>query len=440
MLPANLTSALKALGCVRLLAKRLSPNDNSKNQIYLGGDYSAIQLLPFGKLVEDSSEAAKSKRARLKAPVEFRWLLPDGRTEQAPNANLILYPKYPEVRLSGILSGIRITYPSEVIATRLEGRWLFFGITPQGSIIGYACVANDPSAAWADEMSSRLETHGVFLEFPIFDFPGDIRDQLRAIAERGWIRSKRLDRDGVVQGCESENCGGYTLEAELGIRPNGRAEPDYHGWEVKQFNVRNLARPTGEQITLFTPEPNGGLYLEKGVDAFLRKYGYPDLSGIPDRINFGGAHKFGQQHPRTLLTFTLVGWSPETKKIDAIDGGIRLLDPSGDIAASWSFAGLINHWKTKHAKAVFVPSIRRADPREYRFGEKVFAAQGTDFSLVLESVTKGFVLYDPGIKMETASGTPKIKRRSQFRIRFANLGSLYHKTEWWDLKDRIRPE
>ncbi|MEO0062747.1 MAG: hypothetical protein RLZZ08_1307, partial [Pseudomonadota bacterium] len=34
----------------------------------------------------------------------------------------------------------------------------------------------------------------------------------------------------------------YTLEAELGITPNGIAEPDFQGWEVKQYGVRDFVR------------------------------------------------------------------------------------------------------------------------------------------------------------------------------------------------------
>ncbi|MBK6989645.1 MAG: hypothetical protein IPH33_16245 [Bacteroidetes bacterium] len=32
------------------------------------------------------------------------------------------------------------------------------------------------------------------------------------------------------------------MEAELGIKPNGFSEPDYLGWEVKQFELRILLR------------------------------------------------------------------------------------------------------------------------------------------------------------------------------------------------------
>lgn len=33
-------------GAVRLYAKKLSPNDNSKNQVYLGGDFSSLNIIP----------------------------------------------------------------------------------------------------------------------------------------------------------------------------------------------------------------------------------------------------------------------------------------------------------------------------------------------------------------------------------------------------------
>lgn len=43
------------------------------------------------------------------------------------------------------------------------------------------------------------------------------------------IDSKRLNANGDFVACEASQCGGYTLEAELGIIPNGKAEPDYLG-------------------------------------------------------------------------------------------------------------------------------------------------------------------------------------------------------------------
>jgi hypothetical protein len=39
-----------------------------------------------------------------------------------------------------------------------------------------------------------------------------------------------------------------------------------------------------------TPEPDAGFYKDKGAEAFIRKFGYPDHSGKKDRLNFGGIH------------------------------------------------------------------------------------------------------------------------------------------------------
>lgn len=45
----------------------------------------------------------------------------------------------------------------------------------------------------------------------------------------------------------------------------------------------------------------------------------------------------------------------------------------------------------------------------------------------------GNIYYDPGIKMEDASTKPKIKKRSQFRIKSQHLASLYKINEIVDI-------
>lgn len=436
MAPDQLLQAMHDHGAQQMIAKRLAPNDNSKNQFYLGGDYTTIQLLPFGALREDTKVAAGSKRARLKAGVELYWLSATGSLEKAPQANLILYPKYPEVRLSGLVKGLRDPAPAKITIARDGGRWLFLGTTGDGRIIAFACARGTPCANWAElaVAESRTTPVGVFHEFPV---PAagrpDIMTALRRISGRSWIDSKRLDGDGNTLPCDSRNCGGYTLEAELGIRPNGRADPDYDGWEVKQFEVGNLAKPKGGRVTLMTPEPNGGLYVDEGPEAFLRKFGYADKSGIVDRINFGGVHRFGARHATTTLELALAGWDAGSGKMTRVDGGIELVDGKGAVAARWSFESLLNHWKRKHAKAVYVPSNCALEPRRYRFGAKVLACTGTDFPLLLAAFARGAAFYDPGIKLLNASGKKELKRRNQFRIQMKDIAALYEKTEWVDV-------
>lgn len=95
---------MKAQGVSRAYAKRLAPNDNSKNQVYLSGSFQTLQHLPVREIIADRSRK-DSKRDRFKAKIELAWLATDGGLYSAPKSQLILYPKYPEVRLSGFLLG-----------------------------------------------------------------------------------------------------------------------------------------------------------------------------------------------------------------------------------------------------------------------------------------------------------------------------------------------
>jgi hypothetical protein len=58
---------------------------------------------------------------------------------------------------------------------------------------------------------------------------------------------------------------------------------------------------------------------------------------------------------------------------------------------------------------------------------------GTDILRFLDGVAQGAVYYDPGIKVEGTGSDRRAKRRSQFRIRSADLGRLYSQLEVLDL-------
>ena len=67
--------------------------------------------------------------------------------------------------------------------------------------------------------------------------------------------------------------------------------------------------------------------------------------------------------------------------------------------------------------------------RKYKYGNKIVLGEGTDFQLFLEQMALGNIFYDPGIKMENVSTKPKIKKRSQFRMKSQFLSSLYNINE-----------
>ena len=424
-------------GAVRIYAKKLAPNDNSKNQVYLGGDFTALNVIPHGVIETDEKRMAGSVRDRAKAPVDFFWVDNIGQ-HHAPSAQLILYPKYPEVRLSGFLKGCS-NAPNEIMRVREEGRVLFLGVTGDGRVLGYAADAENPISK---ELYSRvgLDRIGIFLQLPnIHSSDGSkirLLQSLNSIYAKGWIPSQKLGKDGVIRPYAASNGGGYTLEAELGISPNGYSEPDYLGWEIKQYGVADFDnfRPKSP-VTLLTPEPTGGYYRDQGVEAFIRRFGYPDKSGKQGRINFGGNYSSSRSfHADTGLQLRMIGYDIESGKISDLDGGIALLDRDQEIAAIWHFSGILNHWKRKHAQAAYIPSITRKPPPQYAFGPKILLCEVTDLTLFLGALADGTIYYDPALKLES-DGTSKtrIKRRNQFRIRHSQLGQMYHRSEYHSL-------
>jgi MvaI/BcnI restriction endonuclease family len=423
-------------GCTKIYVKKLAPNDNSKNQVYFGGSFEILNILPISEIKTEA--AGDWNKERFKATINFSWFDDDGLIFPAPNSQLILYPKYPEVRFSGFLKGCEKA-PSKLMAQRLADRLLFFSVSKKGEVLGYVADPNSEIAVEFSKLSLSIE-HGVF---KVIELQQIINNKERLLAELlriynlGWINSKRLDSLGNILPCDAPNCGGYTLEAELGITPNGYSEPDFLGWEVKQFGVDKLDKVDSAIITLMTPEPTHGLYVSSGAADFIKKYGYADKSGRPDRMNFGGVHKAGERHHLTDLQLELVGFDINTGKIRSTDGRIALIDKDDNEAASWSFSSMFLHWNRKHNQACYVPSLSETEiERKYRYGSKIILGTGTDFQLFLAQMALGNIYYDPGIKMENISTKPKIKKRSQFRIKSKHLPNLYKNNEIVDVIKR----
>jgi MvaI/BcnI restriction endonuclease family len=186
-----------------------------------------------------------------------------------------------------------------------------------------------------------------------------------------------------------------------------------------------------------TPEPTGGYYRSAGIEAFIRKFGYPDMTGATDRgdrLNFGGVHKVGEYHHLTKLQVVLKGFDAVKGKITDATGGISLMNIEGEEAAVWGYAEIMAKWNRKHNKAVYIPSQCVQSPeRKYWYGNLIRIGTGTDFLKYLQAMAEGKVYYDPGIKLENASTSPRTKQRSQFRIKSVNLPALYHSMDIVDL-------
>jgi hypothetical protein len=318
--------------------------------------------------------------------------------------------------------------------TRQKGRILFLGVTEE-RVLGFvlstaSLIANEFQARFAQPVI------GVFNELILPHVLSEtaarvaLLKELKRVHKKGWIESKQLGNKGLLLPCNAPQCGGLTLEAELGIPKNSKSEPDFHGWEIKQHNVSNLEKLDSGVITLMTPEPTGGYYKEEGVPAFIRRFGYADKRGRIDRLNFGGIHKVGVHHKSTRLGIRLFGYDIPKHQIIDTSGSVQLVDENGLVAASWDFTGLLKHWTRKHQKAVYVPSQCQKQPeRKYRYGGKVRLAMRTDFLLFLKAMSEGAIYYDPGIKMEACNQGATVKRRSQFRVSSRNIPRLYETIE-----------
>jgi len=131
----------------------------------------------------------------------------------------------------------------------------------------------------------------------------------------------------------------------------------------------------------------------------------------------------------------LVGYDIQKQKITDSAGGLSLLTTDGRGCSHLALRRSTAHWNRKHARAAYVPSnVREAPTRQYRFGDRVRLAVGTDFLFFLRAVAQGAIYYDPGIKMEGRfHAHPQIKRRSQFRIKSSQIPLLYRAVDEVDL-------
>lgn len=421
----ELVEAMRAHGVTRLYAKRLAPNDNSKNQVYLGGGFEALNVLPHSEVETDFEQRAGSVRRRDKASVKFEWVHSEG-SSPAPDAQLILYPKYPEVRMSGFLRGAARA-PNGLMTSRDVGRVLFFGVVPSGLILGYVSAGQTGVVRELDAIEGLPEI-GVFLNLTKLvsasgrDPKSELLFELRRIHEKGWIAGQRMHSDGEVRPYAAPNGGGYTLEAELGIIPNGVAEPDFLGWELKQYSVRDFASlKATSPVTLMTPEPTIGRYSED-FHGFMSSFGYDDTKGRPNRKNFGGIYRnLAPESARTGVRMVIEGYDATKGKIDDLGGKVLLVNGKDEVAAGWEFASLLNHWNRKHAQAAYVPSESIGTPKSYRYADRVQFGTGTDFFMFMKLIHDGKVYLDPAVKVENG----KVKKRNQFRVNHRDLAELY---------------
>lgn len=430
---------MKVLGATRVIFKPLANNDNTKQQIYLGSDFDVIRSIPSGEIYADG---ISKKGPIFKAPLDFYWMDEEGNTDQAPNSQIILYPKYPEIRMSGFLAGtnrkLEITPRHLMQPPTLEERaarmgthrYLVLGVNK--STIWAYCTA------WEDELALELQqlvtdskanlVASVFYESIVVGKTSEdkLLDKLRTIYEGGPIESCRLQSDGTKIPYKAQNGAGYTLEAQFDITPNGFADPDFMDWELKSHS--------GSVVTLMTPEPNTGIYIDDGLKTFMDSYA---TRKQPERLDFASRHDVNKENSKTNLTMKMEGYDAKSGKITDPDGGLMLRDKEGKLAAGWSFDKVIEHWKRKHSNTCYVTYTAYKDKAlpHYLYGPQVTLGQGTSLEHFLKSLHNCVIYYDPGINMKLDKGKWKPKKRSQFRVKWKDINQLYRSLRELDLRE-----
>ena len=114
---------------------------------------------------------------------------------------------------------------------------------------------------------------------------------------------------------------------------------------------------------------------------------------------------------------------------------VALVDEELEIAAAWSFAKLIDIWKSKHEKAVFVQALKRKNQNvEFRYLDQVQICEGADFFKVLKCIAEGKLYLDPAVKAEKWQlPGMKVKKRNQFRIAMRSISDLYRTSKLVDV-------
>lgn len=426
---------LKALfsqhGATTLLFKPLAPNqDNEKNQIYLGSGLDGItQVFPATISARSPSESTRKRasaagRAKLEAAINLAWLDEQGAKHPAPNARIIDYFQYPEVRLSGFLGGC--DDPPDSLRRERQDRYgrriLALGVTPAGEVVGRVLTERDDPLVGNFPQLPELPAARLLRVLPLTGPVGStplelLRTELRQISASGWHSSLILKPGAAGPvAFKGPQGGGLTLEALLGVPKGAEKAPDKHGYEIKAY--------AGSRISLMTPSPDQGYQGTHTFREFMLKYAREGQKSDGSK-RFTGLYKCGTPNPSNGFELFVTGYDPVKDEFGASSQiSVDLVDrKSGEVVAGWSLERLANSWNSKHASALYIsygrqPSGDPAHDYEYKYSNQALIGEGTDVWRLLRAIHKGLVFYDPAHSIYEGG---KAKVRPQWRVNAATL-------------------
>lgn len=449
--------ALKKHNCSLALVKRLTKNNNDKNQIYFHHDASILNSvfdMTFEERKASTSVTKTSSSPGKTIPQatfnEFYWLSADGVLEKAKQCKAITYHQYPETRLSGFQTvdgnmprSMTIDYTKR---TDSLPRYLVIGATPKGVAIAMMLV--NPKTEFVKQFR-ELEGYQsskicklLVIQDEAIQYSKKLHQLLSAKVANRSLKGCRLDKNGKTVPFTSTQVHGYTLEHACGIRPNSDHDGDIYGIELKCF--------TSNKLSLITTEADGGLY-NKSFSDFMKTYGY--LKG--DNYRLTTIHRAYIPNSKTGLTLKIICF-PINKKHEIDEKrpynptlqfakqmnkmAIVLEDANENIAASWSIEHLMNRWGAKHNEVVYVPAkVVENDILEERddgylkrvvFGNEVLWCFRSTVENLIKAIHDGIIFLDPAPKYNE-NHPNRNKRRTQWRLNNIRNAApiLYEKSE-----------
>ena len=455
---ADIERDLLAAGAVGAVLKILTKNANDKNQVYFASDFSGLHrnfALTFADRGASSSQTKDLSEPGRKIPEavfdDFAWVRRDGSTVKARNVKAIIYPQYPEARLSGFQT-VENSMPHSLSVAFTKANPDTPRLLVLGKREGGACVALIYIGIPDDLQKeiSRLPGLNGSRVCKVLQLRGSSSEKLfgllSSVVSRP-LRGCRLDTSGNTLPFTGTQVCGYTLEHEVGIRPNAAKDGDIFGIELKAH--------TTAKVTLFTPEPDFGLYAES-FESFMRRYGYDDKKGA---FRLTRIHRSNIRCTKSKLTlrvreyrpfqddegkwdwekdqngkriaFAYDPTTPLTAKMDAVE--VVLEDDHGYVAAGWSLERLMNNWGVKHNEVVYLSATKRLNPNaaevaegfkyEIKFAPVAIWCRETSAERMLKAISEGIIFLDPAPKF-VAADPSKNKRRAQWRVN--NIGSAVH--------------
>lgn len=464
----EITHTLSNLGADRAVLKVLPKNANDKNQVYFASSFSS--LYNNFDLTHSERGASRSLTKDNSTPGsyipealfnQFSWVRRDGSLVRARNVKVIIYTQYPEARLSGFTT-VENTMPKSLSVDFTKAnpeakRLLVLGRLPGGACVALIYLNMGPDLESAVAALPGLEGSRVCKLLQIGENSSEkLFGHLSEIVGRP-LKGCRLDAFGNTLPFTGTQVCGYTLEHALGIAPNAGKDGDLFGIELKTH--------TQVKVTLFTPEPDFGLYAES-FEAFMRRYGYE--SG--DELRVTGIHRANERCAKSGLTLKVREYrvaTPGDKKSDWIRdehgkrkpfpydpttdltskmNGIEVIleDDDGVVAAGWSLQRLMNNWGVKHNEVVYLSAQKAANTNagevsqgyeyEITYAPKVIWCRETSAERLFKAINDGVIYLDPAPKFVPGNAS-KNKRRAQWRVNDITkaIAALYEHIEVKDL-------